>query len=700
MINKYLKLSNEKLDSHLSNFLVSSWSYSGVGSFTRNPKQFEMTYIYGMPSNFTANTKAGNAYHEALKFFFMNFKEHEKIELATLTTIAVNYINELPANDWKMTTTCPTVDANVQAATKTAIRLIENFFEDINVYLDEIEEVLGVEEKYTSWIVLNGVDIPLPCHAYVDLRIKTKDGKTVIIDHKSKRSFTTEKELAFTGAKQAITYIKCAEEKYHEKIDEVWYIENKYSKNKDGSPQLKKYPIIIDDNMRKLYESILYESLRSMLLAVQDPDFIFTINDNDSFSDIPALYEFWCKTMIADLNEFNIDEGKRDLISRRQKKIKDASIGSITPKIITEFRENAKKFISYNFNNENMTEEEKVEGILRTFGMIVNVAHRIDGYSSITLLLDVRSGTKIGSVMKYKLDIANALNVSSIRVSQQLVVYEGTSYLSIEAPKKRTEDLIWDEKYLLKKGRLPIGISNYGDVVYWDLNNSATPHLLMCGSTGSGKTVSIISTIAYAKLSGITDIYVFDTKYSLGIKDPSIHVFNEILDIENEMIKLVEEMQSMAKHGNNNNIKLLIFDELADALDSARKGKALDIIKDVKVGEYKMKKGDFFAQPKMKPTKVGEINSLAQNLKMLLQKGRSLGFRILTSTQRASTKVIEGDAKVNYPINVCYRVPNEVSSRVVIDEPGAESLAGKGDGLMKSPEFDGAVRFQAFYKEG
>ncbi|MDR1373165.1 MAG: hypothetical protein LBJ17_08665 [Dysgonamonadaceae bacterium] len=61
-------------------------------------------------------------------------------------------------------------------------------------------------------------------------------------------------------------------------------------------------------------------------------------------------------------------------------------------------------------------------------------------------------------------------------------------------------------------------------------------------------------------------------------------------------------------------------------------------------------------------------------------------------------KEITGDAKVNYGAILCFRVPKEIDSMVVLDEPGAESLNGRGDGLIKSPEYFGVVRFQGFYK--
>ena len=68
------------------------------------------------------------------------------------------------------------------------------------------------------------------------------------------------------------------------------------------------------------------------------------------------------------------------------------------------------------------------------------------------------------------------------------------------------------------------------------------------------------------------------------------------------------------------------------------------------------------------------------------------------ATQRSSVKVIPGDLKVNLPVQVCFRVNKEVDSKVVIDEAGAETLTGYGDGLIKSSEYGNPVRFQGFFK--
>ncbi len=677
-MNQYSTYSQEQLEELFSNYLIDSWSYSKVSTFARNEKEFEKNEIYRERSKRSSTSISGNAYHTALELFFKNLADGIHTPIVDMEQIAFMYIDEVPANSWKLQKTTPTIEECKIKSTKSVSNLIRYFYEEQSIYTSEIEEVIGVELRCDEWLLINGVDIPLPCHASIDLVINTIDGKVVIIDHKTKTKYTDEDELAFICGKQAITYIKCFESKTDIKVDEVWFIENKDSKNKDNSPQLKRFKIVLTDDTRKLYEAILYEPLKRMIEAVSDPDYIYMINDNDNFIDKAEIYNFWAKTMIAEVDDFDIPKNKKDLIVKRQKKIRDASLSTINPKTITSFREKASTFITYDLSDKNMTNSEKIEHVLRTFGMLVRVAHEISGYSSNTYLLEISAGVKIANVMKYGLDMANALNVSSVRIGKELMVYEEKSYLFIETPKKRTETLFWDPKYL-KEEKLPIGVDNFGRTIHWDINNHSTPHMLICGATGSGKSVSIISTIEYAKLAGIKDIMIFDPKYEFcNYEGNNIRVYNEIEQIEEQMRLLVEEMQKRAKSRRTYTKKLIIFDEFADAVSASRSGAALKVKVEGKVIIQK---------------------SIEENLKILLQKGRSLGYRIVAATQRASVNVITGDAKVNFPVQICFRVPKEIDSKVVIDEAGAETLSGMGDGLMKSPEYINVVRFQGFYKQ-
>lgn len=691
-INKYSLLNGDELENHFSNFLIDSWSYSAVATFARNEKEFERRYIYREPSRRSATTVAGTAYHAALQLYFecLGFTGVEAT-IAEMQEKAFEVIDNMKANDWKLGKKTPTVEKCVEAATKTANALISNFYKERSLYTSDIAEVIAVEVRTDQWLVVNGVDIPLPCHGQIDLVVRLKDGRIAIIDHKSKSAYTDDAELAYTGAKQAIVYAlswECANPGLPP-VDEVWYMENKHSTNKDGSPQLKKMVIVLDPDTRRLYEAILYEPLRRVMQATQDPDYLYTINDADPMADRSELYDFWARTLIADIDDFNIPESKKILIARRQRKMRDASTASISPKVITSFRKKAATFISYELRDD-MTPQEKIEHTLRSFGIMARVAHVLGAYSSTSYLLEIGAGVKIANIASHALDIANAIDVPSVRVLPTLSMHDGHSYLCVEAPHRSGETLMWDAKYL-QGSRLPIGLDNFGETVVWDINNQSTPHMLICGATGSGKSVCIKSTIEYARLAGVSRIIVLDPKYEFVGNLPGCEVISDITDIEKRMKELVDEMQERAKTGASGKT-LIIFDEFADAVSSARSGKELDIKEMVVVGQ------DRHGMPKKELKVVGRDKSLEENLKMLLQKGRSLGYRIVAATQRASTKVITGDAKVNFPVQVCFRVPKAVDSKVVLDEEGAETLAGRGDGLIKSPEYFGTVRFQGFYK--
>jgi hypothetical protein len=229
--------------------------------------------------------------------------------------------------------------------------------------------------------------------------------------------------------------------------------------------------------------------------------------------------------------------------------------------------------------------------------------------------------------------------------------------------------------------------------VVWDIDNPSTPHVLICGSTGSGKSVCLVSIIEYAKLIGFDDIYIFDPKFEFTrYNEGKTSVYSDIEEIETVMETLVEEMNLLVKKGTSKRT-LIVFDEFADAVANSRNGNALNVYAEEVIGEYAN------GREKTKRVLVETKKCLEENLRILLQKGRSSGYRIVAATQRASVKVITGDAKVNFPVQICFKVPKEVDSKVILDEAGAESLSGKGDGLLKSPQYNGIVRFQAFYKK-
>ena len=110
-VNKYSLLRGDELEDHFSNFLIDSWSYSGVATFARNEKEFERRYIYREPSRRSATTVAGTAYHAALQLYFETLRDTgAEANIAEMQEAAFKSIDEMKANDWKLGKKTPTVE--------------------------------------------------------------------------------------------------------------------------------------------------------------------------------------------------------------------------------------------------------------------------------------------------------------------------------------------------------------------------------------------------------------------------------------------------------------------------------------------------------------------------------------------------------------------------------------------------------------
>jgi len=689
MSHAYKILEPEQQEVLLANFLINSWSYSKVSAFARNQLAFEMQYIFGIYGRSGANTMAGKAYHKALEVYFSQMKDGVHTTLPELDACAFQYLEETPPNFWKLGKTTPTMEQAMEQALKTSNSLLRNFYSERYTYEDEIAEVLDVECKFSEWLTINGVDIPLPCNGVIDLVVRTKKGKIAVVDHKSKTSYTDEKEASLAIGPQAIIYALAYEAKRGVTVDEVWFMENKHSQNKDKSAQIKPVKVDLDINTRRLYELLLYGNLRQLISAVKDPDHVYTVNLDDNYVDMAELMDFWSRVQICEVEDFNVEEGKKELVAKRLKKVRDANVQMIPPQVIKAFREKAATFIQYDYSVLNMTQSEIIEHVLRQFNITARVAHLFEGYSSNTFLLEVSAGIKIDSVRNKRMEIANGLNVENVRMSKNLVVYKGKSYVGIEVKKNRDRILDFNPDDL-KEQKIPLGRDNFNNVVFWDLDNPTTPHMLVCGGTGSGKSVFLNNVIQYALMAGVEEIVILDPKKEFGkYRADGAVVINDRLQMEDVMAKLVAKMEERIDKGIVKKT-LIVFDEFADAAEKARKGKELYVYAPVEVGVYAS------GLPKIQDRHVRTEKSLEENLKSILQMGRSCGMRVVPATQRASTDTIKGDIKVNLPVRVCFYVPKAKDSEVVLDEQGAESLTGKGDGLIVSPEYRDTVRFQTY----
>ena len=315
---------------------------------------------------------------------------------------------------------------------------------------------------------------------------------------------------------------------------------------------------------------------------------------------------------------------------------------------------------------------EFLEKILLDFGVEGKIK-RISNGPVVTLNeFEPASGVKVSKIVNLADDIAR--NTSS--VSTRVATVPGKSTIGIEIPNPKREnvflsEIISDEKFNKKEIKLPIalGKSISGIPIVGDL--SAMPHLLIAGTTGSGKSVcinTIILSLLYKYSPEKCNLILIDPKmlelstYE-GIPHLLCPVITEAKKATAALGWTVKEMENRYKlmtsvgvrniDGYNAKNKkhmpyiVLVVDEMSDLMLIAGK----------------------------------EIENYIQRLS---QMARAAGIHIIMATQRPSVDVITGTIKANFPTRISFQVSSKIDSRTILGEQGAEQLLGKGDMLFMS----------------
>lgn len=290
-------------------------------------------------------------------------------------------------------------------------------------------------------------------------------------------------------------------------------------------------------------------------------------------------------------------------------------------------------------------------------------------------------------------DIALAVGTESVdirRVGGEVVVFIPNRVRKVIA---FTEALTWFLKSLeVKEMQLPImlGTNFKGDFEALDL--ATLPHLLIAGSTGSGKSIfetAIIAAISTALSPEELQIYLVDTKQvDLTLFRDLIHVKEIAYNADkwykmyNYIFGLVQVRLHELSAGRARNIKeynammipskkmpyiLLVIDELADLIEH---DKAI------------RQERENHDEPKV-----------IDAIKRLIGICRATGVHIIACTQRTSVDVVSGTVKANFPARISLRLPTGTDSRTILGTTGAENLLGKGDMLVQRPDCDGVERF-------
>ncbi len=322
--------------------------------------------------------------------------------------------------------------------------------------------------------------------------------------------------------------------------------------------------------------------------------------------------------------------------------------------------------------NKNRPDAKFMEKILLDFGINGKINAINNGPVVSLYEFEPAPGVKVSKIINLSEDLARNTSSTSARVS----VIPGKNTVGIEIPNETREsvslrEIISNEKFNQKETRLPIALGKNisGGPIIGDLTNM--PHLLIAGTTGSGKSVcinTIIVSLLYKLNPDLCKFILIDPKmlelssYE-GIPHLLTPVITDAKKATSALAWTVKEMNSryklMSKVGVRNidgynskhNLKMpfivVVVDEMSDLMLVAGK----------------------------------EIENYIQKLS---QMARAAGIHIIMATQRPSVDVITGTIKANFPTRISFQVSSKIDSRTILGEQGAEQLLGKGDMLFMS----------------
>ncbi|WP_087820845.1 DNA translocase FtsK 4TM domain-containing protein [Photobacterium aquimaris] len=311
--------------------------------------------------------------------------------------------------------------------------------------------------------------------------------------------------------------------------------------------------------------------------------------------------------------------------------------------------------------------------------------------------LDLAPGVKVSRISGLSKDLARALSTTSVRVVE---VIPGKPYIGLELPNKSREtvymsEVVASEQFQNVGGALPIVLGNdiAGDAVVADL--SKMPHLLVAGTTGSGKSVGvnvmILSLLYKCKPEDCRFIMIDPKMLELSIYEGIPHLLTEVVtdmkDAGNALRWCVGEMERrykvLAACGVRNlagyNAKLKEAAEAGHPIHDPlwKPGDTMDEYPPLleKMPSIVVIVDEFADLMMVVGKKVEEL------IARLAQKARAAGIHLVLATQRPSVDVITGLIKANIPTRMAFTVSTKTDSRTILDQGGAETLLGMGDML-------------------
>ncbi|VUS22391.1 DNA translocase FtsK [Klebsiella spallanzanii] len=349
-----------------------------------------------------------------------------------------------------------------------------------------------------------------------------------------------------------------------------------------------------------------------------------------------------------------------------------------------------------------------VEARLADFRIKADVVNYSPGPVITRFELNLAPGVKAARISNLSRDLARSLSTAAVRVVE---VIPGKPYVGLELPNKKRQTVYLREVLDCAKFRdnpspltVVLGKDISGEPVTADL--AKMPHLLVAGTTGSGKSVGvnamILSMLYKAQPEDVKFIMIDPKMLELSVYEGIPHLLTEVVtdmkDAANALRWSVNEMERRYKLMSALGVRNLAGynEKIAEAARMGRPipdpywkpGDSMDATHPVlKKEPYIVVLVDEFADLMMTVGKKVE-----ELIARLAQKARAAGIHLVLATQRPSVDVITGLIKANIPTRIAFTVSSKIDSRTILDQGGAESLLGMGDMLYSAPNSTIPVR--------
>jgi len=553
------------------------------------------------------------------------------------------------------------------------------------------ETVLATEEKLEEYIDVEWqgkqLTLPIPLIGVLDKEVERKDGKFVIVDYKSCYNYSNPDKIDGKKILQAIFYYLLAYAKTGKEPYSMVFQEAKYTKNRDGSKQVREYEMVYAENEQ--YFDLFFRFYDDITRALNGEQ-VYVPNLDALFDNEVAL--------VAYIHRLDVTEET----ARLMKKHKVENLTDLLQKQITKASSMRKllKTVEQNFiqtksiDYSKMKNEEKIQTKLLEHGMVLHYDSVVSGATVDLYRFSPSLGLKLSKLDGYTADVEQVLGVSGVRV---LAPIPNSTLVGFEVPKKHRT---YPKPPNAAGYELAIGQDIMGEPYRFDIRQA--PHMLVAGASGSGKSVFLNAILGQLTKLPDARLYLYDPKKVELIahaKAKNVAEYaDDIVDIRDGLHDLVgtmnaryELMKKAGKRTIDGTGEPYIFVVIDEYGDLVMQNYTYEETQDT--GEI-YTRGPRAGEVKTE-TKTHHVSKdIARDILLLAQKARAAGIHIIMSTQRPSVNVVTGTIKANFVTKACFRTAKAVDSFVVLDDEAAAKLLGKGDMIFTSDE--GTVRLQGY----